>query len=527
MIVDARTLADGPIECDVCIVGGGAAGISLAVELADTPMRVCMLESGGLEPEAAAQALLRGTLVGSPYPELHETRLAALGGSTAVWAGWCRPLDPIDFEAREWIPGSGWPFAAGELLPFYARAHALCGLGPFDYDPSSWAARTGVEPLRLESVEFEPRMFHISPLAFGAHYRPILARMRNVTAVLHATALHLDTDRDGKYVESVRVASAARRDFAVRARIFVLAAGGIENPRLLLLSGQSPERGVGNANGLVGRYFMEHGFINAGMYVGGAPESLAFHFPMKIRLESRDLTVRGAFAPSPGLSSRERLLGGAIFLHPAYEAHAVFDTPEVKAMLEIWDKLRGRAVPGGYARRAARALRAPWRAAHALGRRAFVRRARGRWRTRAIFECAPQRDNRVVLSPERDALGRPRARVPWRPADRDLASVERVHALLDAALRRTGLGRFECRLADDAEWRAAVEGGKHHMGTTRMHRDPAHGVVDADCRVHGVDNLYVAGSSVFPTGGFANPTLTIVALAVRLAAHLRGRLTGA
>jgi choline dehydrogenase-like flavoprotein len=164
------------------------------------------------------------------------------------------------------------------------------------------------------------------------------------------------------------------------------------------------------------------------------------------------------------------------------------------------------------------------RVAHAIARRVLVRRGRERWRTRAVFECTPQRDNRVTLSPERDAFGRPRARVYWRPADIDLASAKHMHALLDRSLRRAGLGRFECRLANDEAWRAAVNSGKHHMGTTRMHGDPAHGVVDADCRVHGIDNLYVAGSSVFPTGGFAHPTLTIVALAVRLAAHLRGRL---
>jgi choline dehydrogenase-like flavoprotein len=525
MIVDARMFADSTVDCDVCIIGGGAAGISLAVELANTPARVYVLESGGLRHEASTQALLRGELVGSPYPGIHETRLAALGGSTAVWAGWCRPLDPIDFEVRDWIPDSGWPFTADELLPFYARAHALCGLGPVDYDPASWTARTGRKPLALENADFESRMFHISPLTFGDHYRPDLERMRNLTTVLHATALRVDTDRDGNRIERIRAITSSKRNFAVNARIVVLAAGGIENARLLLLSGDSPERSIGNANGLVGRYFMEHGFIDAGTYfVADAPQSLEFHFPMRTRVGNRDCTVRGGLAPSPQLLRSERLLNGAVFFHPAYEAHPVFDTREVKATLEIWDKLRGRAVPGGYAHRTTCALRAPMRVAHAIARRVLVRRGRERWRTRAVFECTPQRDNRVTLSPERDAFGRPRARVYWRPADIDLASAKHMHALLDRSLRRAGLGRFECRLANDEAWRAAVNSGKHHMGTTRMHGDPAHGVVDADCRVHGIDNLYVAGSSVFPTGGFAHPTLTIVALAVRLAAHLRGRL---
>lgn len=527
MIIDARSLpANHMLECDLCIVGGGPAGISLALELEDSPYRICLLESGGLDYERSTQALLKGEVLGSTYPELHETRLAALGGSTAVWAGWCRPLDPIDLETRDWVADSGWPFGMAELIPYYRRAHQLCGLSAFDYDVAAWEERTGLKRLPLSAQRFHTTVFHVSPVSFGPRYRPSLTRSSNIRILLHATMQRLFAAPHGDRIERASVGTSHGRRFDVAAGAFVLAAGGIENARLLLLSGDSAERSIGNARGLVGRYFMEHGFINAGCCVStDSSVSMDLYFPNEVPLDGHACTVLSGLAIDPALMRGERLLNSALFLHPAYESHWVFDSSEVRAMLEIWDKLRGRAVPGNYLKRLRHALSAPAKLAIAASRKLVVRRGpQQRWRTRALFECAPNRDNRVSLSEELDTFGRPRARVAWRLSDVDLSSISRSHQLLDQALHGAGLGRFEARFGDDlASWRSAVEGGKHHMGTTRMHSDPTRGVVNADCRVHDIANLFVAGSSVFPTGGFANPTLTIVALAARLAEHLKHR----
>jgi choline dehydrogenase-like flavoprotein len=527
MIVDAHNApVHARLDCDVCIVGGGAAGISLATELADSGLQICILESGGLSYEAATQDLLKGEALGNDYPDLHETRLAALGGSTGLWAGWCRPLDPIDFEARDWVPGSGWPFSLSDLMPFYRRAQELCGLGPLDYDASVWARRTDSVPLPLPPDQFSTAIFQISPVSFGAHYRELLDRKADIRTVLHATVLRLFAASTADRIERARVATLDNKQFDVTARIFVLAAGGIENPRLLLLSGDSPELSIGNRRGLVGRYFMEHIFINAGSYLcSDVAQSMSFHFPTHAQLDGHDVVARSGFSVTPAIARSQRLLNGAIFFHPAYESHDVFDSPEIRALLEIRDKLRGRAVPGGYLKRAMRILRSPGKLAIAVSRRAFVReRRQRRWRTRALFECAAHGDNRVSLCSERDRLNRPRVRLRWQLTKLDLYSVRQTHALLDKALRAAGLGQFECRFPTDLSWQQAAEPAKHHLGTTRMHSEPAYGVVDGDCKVHGVPNLYIAGGSVFPTGGFANPTLTIVALAVRLAAHIRNQL---
>ena len=524
MLVDARRgELRGPVECDVCIVGGGPAGISLALELARGNRTVCLLESGGLRHERQSQSLLAGDAVGSAYPELIETRFAMLGGSTGIWAGWCRPLDPVDFECRDWVPGSGWPFPRDELLPFYARAHQLCGLGSDDYDASAWEARAGLERLPLSRHEFETAVFHTRALNFGVEHRPALERSPGLRVLLHASALKLERSGGGDRIARVRAGTQDGRRFDVVARQFVLAAGGIENARLMLLSGDTPGQAVGNDHGLVGRYFMEHGFVNAGSFVAGDPHrSLAFHFPFAGNRGRSAWKVRSVLALGTEAQRAGRLLNGAIFFHPAYEAHEVFDSPEVRAMLEIGNKLRGRAVPGGLRKRAATALRSPGKLLTAALRRVTAGAGPQRlWRTRALFECAPDRDNRVTLADDKDAFGRPRARLEWRPGEADIASARAMHALFDASLRDAGLGYFKPRFTrDPGEWRAGVEGGKHHLGTTRMHADPRQGVVDADARVHGTSNLYVAGSSVFPTGGYANPTLTLVALAVRLARHL-------
>ncbi len=527
MIIDAHDASvHGRLDCDVCIVGGGAAGISLAAELADSGLLICMLESGGLGYETATQDLLSGEAPGSDYLELSETRLAALGGSTGLWAGWCRPLDAIDFEARNWVPNSGWPFTLRDLLPYYQRAQQLCGLGPLDYDGGAWARRTGSLPLPLPPEQFSTTIFQISPISFGTHFRELLDRTANIRTVLHATVLRLYTASTADRIERARVATLNNKQFEVTARIFVLAAGGIENPRLLLLSGDSPELSIGNRGGLVGRYFMEHGFINAGSYVSSdVAQSMAFHFPTHTQSNGHDVVVRGGYSVSPAIARSQRLLNSAIFFHSAFESHDVFDSPAIRALLEIRDKLRGRAMPGGYLKRAIPVLRSPAKLAIALHRRAFMReRQQRRWRTRALFECAPHRDNQVSLGSERDSLNRPRAHVRWKLNELDLCSVRQTHALLDTALRSTGLGQFDCRFDTDLSWQQATEAAKHHLGTTRMHCDPAYGVVNEHCKVHGVPNLYIAGGSVFPTGGFANPTLTIVALAARLAAHIRSEL---
>jgi choline dehydrogenase-like flavoprotein len=267
MIRDGRAIESGTrLDFDIIIVGGGAAGITLALELENTGARIGLIEAGGLRYEPDSQALLDGELVGNPYPPLTDTRFSALGGSTKLWAGWCRPLDESDFEARPWVPNSGWPFGRAEMDPYYRRAHEICRLGDFEYDPSIWEARGSGKRLPLSDPDLTTSVFHVNVLDFGKTHGPALRSSRNVNVVLHAIALRLRSAANGA-VESAEIATLTGRRFEARAQIFVLAAGGIENARVLLLSGDSPERSLGNDRDLVGRYFSDHPFLTPGSFV--------------------------------------------------------------------------------------------------------------------------------------------------------------------------------------------------------------------------------------------------------------------
>jgi choline dehydrogenase-like flavoprotein len=523
VIVDANRIpASGISDRDVCIIGAGAAGITLALELESTGQRITVIEAGGLEYDAACQRLLDGEASGDRYPSLRDTRLSALGGSTGVWAGYCRPLEATDFESRDGTVG--WPFGRNTLDPFYRRAHEICDLGAFEYDADYWQSRLRHPLLLAGNQGARNLVFQVNALHFGARYRQRLEVSRNIELVLRAPVMRLHMSPARDRVERITVRSLDGHGFEVHARRFVLAVGGIENARLLLLSGGSPEQVPGNGSGLVGRYFTDHPFVDPGylLLTGGALR-LDHYFPQPAGAEGSSALVRGALSLDPAVLERDHLQGGAVLFYPRYEAHEAFATAGVKDFLEAISKFRGKSVPGETGLRLARAMRAPHQVAIAMLRKLLVADGPARrWRLRAMFETESQYDNRVTLGRERDELGRPQARVEWRLSERDLRSMRLFMHRLDESFRRASLGHVELGFDDDISgWRGAAIGGKHHMGTTRMHRDATQGVVDPDALVHGTSNLFIAGSSVFPGGGFANPTLTIVALAIRLADHLK------
>ena len=516
MILDAeKGLGHEPARYDLCIVGAGAAGITLALELESTGLRVCLLEAGGAVYEPETQRLLEGEVVGQRYPMLRDTRVSALGGSTTVWAGWCRPLEPPDFEP--------WPFGVDELHPYYARAHEICGLAACDYNPDHWAGVLGAKGILPGDPAFSNEIFHIQVQDFGQRYRERLERSKNIHLLLHAPVLR--ARMEGSACTAVEIRTLGGYELAIRADRFVLAAGGIENPRLLLLSADQSAGVPGNAGGLVGRYFTDHAYVDPGTLVLRAADSLDFYRAQPVAPSRGASSVRGVLSLRREVAERERLLNAALFFHPRYEAHRVFATGEVKALLTLWNRRKQRAVPGAAWPYVRQAVRAPHRLAVALARKLLVRDGPARrWRIRAAFETGFRHDNRVMLSGERDQLGRRRVRIEWQIAEADIESMRRVMELFDQAVRQAGVGHVERAFPDATEaWRDAFEPGKHHMGTTRMHVSPEQGVVDQNGRVHGTSNLYLTGSSVFASGGYANPTLTIVALAARLGDHLKRR----
>jgi choline dehydrogenase-like flavoprotein len=309
----------------------------------------------------------------------------------------------------------------------------------------------------------------------------------------------------------------------VRARLVVLAAGGIENPRLLLLSRGVHRAGLGNDRDLVGRFFAERLSARTGFIVPAGPDLTGSAGFYDAREVAPGVRLQGALRLRDAAQRERQLLNCAFFLASRSQS---MTAEAVRSAATLAKARRRRPLPPGmlgHFRNIATGLgdlgafaRDHLRRPDEL-RRVLVLRAQA--------EQAPNPDSRVTLGTRRDRFGQPVAQLDWRPAPSDRASIRASQEVLDAALRQAGLGHVELMLGDE-DPPALLEGNFHHLGATRMHTDPSLGVVDADCRVHGVRNLYVAGSSVFPTYGCSNPTLTVVALALRLADHLKKQLAG-
>ncbi|HEY2444656.1 MAG TPA: GMC family oxidoreductase [Rhizomicrobium sp.] len=493
--MDARSVPPGSkIETDLAIVGGGPAGISLALALAGAPMRVLMLESGGREFDRATQSLYSGEETGVSYIPLENTRLRYLGGCSNHWGGWCRPLDPVDFEARTSLAHSGWPFARSEIEPYFARAQALVEAGPFIYDnPGKWTNALGA-PIRLASgglyttyFQFSKQRGSILPTHFGERYGDDLKRIGNLSTFLHANVTGLRLSPDASRLDHLSVATLAGNKFNVRPKIVVLATGGIETPRLLLASNDVMKPGVGNRYDLVGRFFADHPIPGqtATLVLFDGHVAPYYQLPQA----ANGAYFRAAFAPSDGFRRTHGVPGSLATV----EGEVQLDDVGLAALAEI---------------------------AGVLGRDASSMRA---FTLGCGMELAPDPDRRVTLTSAKDALGMPRLRLDMRISDDDFAQYRNTLKELGRQLLAARTGMIRLLHASRAEWLANMDWGNHHMGTTRMSTDPRRGVVDANSKVHGVGNLYVAGSSVFPTYGASNPTLNLIALVLRLADHLKGQ----
>lgn len=500
MILDFRRLEHGQeIAADICIIGAGAAGISLARSLIGSGLQVCVLESGGFEPDEEIQSLYQGENVGYPYGDLRAARLRYFGGSTNHWGGWSGPLNKSDFETRPWVPYSGWPIRKQDLDPYYPVAQILCELGPYRYDTAAWEGESRNYP-SFHPSKLTSRFWQFSPpTRFGIAYRSDLEAAKNVTVYLYANVAKLETNGNASLVRRARIRTPWGQGGAARARNFVLAGGGIENARLLLLSNDVQSAGLGNQYDLVGRFFMEHPMVLR-----------------SARILTQELnTIKTLFEPITKAS--QRAVAG---LCPTEAAQRQRQILNCSATVQRALDFKPDAVSGWPDELSAKL----WVVMTDL--------ENGRHKTPAVFdlvtrsEQAPNPDSRITLGSERDALGLNRSVLDLRFTELDFETIRVTLRLIGEEFGRLGLGRAKLSswaLSEQTTWPESLRWSWHHMGTTRMADEPKQGVVDRNCRVHSVANLYVTGSSVFTTSGYMNPTLTIVALALRLGEHLKRR----
>ena len=476
MFVDANAGELTTVDADVCICGGGPAGITLARSLAKRNIRVLLLEGGDEYLSDDSQDLYRGINSGIPYFALDETRLRLLGGSSNHWTGHCGALNALDFEALDYAPMRAWPIEKADLDPFVAETRDILDLPPMPPEPPT---------LHHRSEMFEPWVLEESaPTHFAFKYYDEMATSKTLTCVLNCNVVDIRLKESGRAVSHLLCASHAnpQRRIRVQAAHFALCLGGIENPRLLLNCTSQKATGIGNERDLVGRYFCEHPHARIGS--ARLKTSIASHFvqPTRALLERYEaldfglrVYTRDEQLPDNHLRPIERT---------SWRRQAACRLPFAEGLVaELTDDL--------------------------IYCDAML------W---VMVEQDLNPDSRVTLTDRRDKFGLRRPELHWALTERDWTSFEAAVFSYGEYLIENDLGRARLHpwVQDRDLDTKDFAGGHHHMCTTRMSAFPEHGVVDADCRVHGIDNLYIGGSSVFASGGHINPTFTIVQLALRL-----------
>ncbi|GAB3538731.1 GMC family oxidoreductase [Pontibacter brevis] len=533
MILSKGDLAETQeLSSEICIIGGGPAAISVALSFSSTRHKVILIPGGGWTQTLANRDLYKGVVTqkGSHEPP-EQMRRRQFGGGSAVWAGRCVPFDAIDFRPRPWVRESGWPVSYEQMLPYFQKACDVCQIGNFDFDTHTVFPGKQQEIIPgLDSVDFTSTCLErwSPPVHFAKTYKAVLENSTNIQVLLDAHALSLKMMQGNGKVTHIEVAAGERR-MSISADFFVLATGGIENARLLLASANEYfPTGLGNQHDNVGRYYMTH--------IAGTYAKLNPYNRDKVLLDfekDRD----GVFCRRrwwmPEATQENRKLLNTIF----YLSYSKSLTENRGAVFSALYKAAKTLVDLTGARKALRKIvqktcQAPvlLGGIYKLGLPALLPSRTSRyWGLFFQAEQVPNRESRITLSPtHKDAFGVPRVEVHVAFQDIDIESLVTAHNLFAKRYEESGVGEIIYSEEGFREYLknklANYNSYAHHMGTTRMSADPRTGVVDKHAKVYDIDNLFVAGSSTFTTGGHANPTVTVVAQALKLADHLKAIL---
>ncbi|MGI3779217.1 MAG: GMC oxidoreductase, partial [Janthinobacterium lividum] len=521
-VSDIRALGDGEcLRTDVCIVGAGPVGLTLAAELSRANVDTVLVESGGLEPDPWADSLNEFESTGAARvmdPTLSRNRI--LGGSSSTWSGRVAAFDEIDFLERAWVPGSGWPIPRSEVARFLDRTRPYLGVAITDNNEVALRDRI----LGPDAREFDPALLDDYIWSYSADStrsrdfmrfgpRALAVGIPGARTILNATLTHVDTNVEGTEVTGLEVVGPDGLVRRVHARDTVLCAGGIENARIMLASDRIVRGGVGNGRDLVGRHLMDHPRGHVGAFAGprAASAQRAFN-SYRVRLDGSATTVTRGVALSRSVQEREQLLNCSAWLEGVVSSRDPFEA--LRRLARFQD-------PAGSAVDVVRgSLQLARGGVRVLKHRSPVRDL-DTLHVTTMVEQVPDPDSRITLSGTKDELGVRRARIDWRLGDAEARTTRRMAQIMAAELQRVGLPRPDLLpMVTDPSQPFYFPDVAHPMGTTRMSADPRHGVVDSDCAVHGVSGLYCAGTSVFSTSGHANPTQTALALTIRLAERL-------
>ena len=527
--IDANKLSNvSNLNTDICIVGAGVAGITLASELDGISKNVCLVESGAYKLDEEVQSLCELENLGYPIRENFMSRVRHFGGTSNIWPGKCMLLDVVDFKKRSWVPDSGWPIYYSELFKHYQKASEVLNLPSFDkFDSNFWeqgASEKEKTFFHSKLLKLNVSMWAKKPLNFGKAYFSKLKRAPNVTVFVNSNSTEIELSDNGKSVESIHLACLNGNRFSIKAKVFILACGGLENARLLLVSKKQHANGVGNHYDVVGRYYMDHprsvfGRVHLngdydlskllGFLVSEGKVQIGIALPEKIQMDegllNNYLSLERKFSEVYQETYYTFIqLMKRLFRKGHTGKRLDFKNLKTDKINDLIYLLTPKEIIPHFAYRCYRALK--------------------KKRTRELVvvnycEQQPNPESRVHLSNKRDRLNTNSLILDWKVGSEEKRTLLRLQEIFGEYLIKNGIGFLDNKT--DSQDGIMFTDASHHMGTTRMSDSPKKGVVDKNCKVHGINNLFIAGSSVFPAAGYANPTLTIVAFSLRLAEYIK------
>jgi len=524
MIIDGRELSKNTdIEADICIMGGGVAGITLANELKDSFANIVLIEAGDEQYSVESQALYAANSKSATYPDPQHSRLRLLGGSSNHWGNNTSPLSKIDFEKREWIPNSGWPISLEDIQDYYTKAADYCGTSSDGYQTPYWTKRFNQPNLTRDSKNIEIGIAKAAnpPTRFYASYGELISQHKNITIYKNTNVTDLEFDKQSRRVTSAKLNTYNEYKHTITAKIFVMCFGGIENARMLLHFNNQSENLLGNQFDNVGRYFMDHTTVRAAQLFTNKLED----FPLFEGQYLAQRYIKSFFQLTERCLAENQTTNLRI---PLVKANQYELSDGISSFHLMKQALAKNSLPNNLSTHLSNFVMDFDLIVEALARTSFDSRLFDHANDFAGFtlpmmvEQTPHRNNQIKLSKVRDKLGIPKIDIIWEFKQEDK---NRVWKSLEIFAREVGglsIGRL--KLLKEREKRIFGDQmgfGSHHMGTTRMSETEEQGVVDKNLQVFGTDNMYISGSSVFATGGHVPPTLTIAALSIRLADFLK------
>ena len=499
---------------DICIIGSGAASLAMLTRLYSTKYKVLVIEAGDENITEQSQQLYDVITPYHPFDGARNGRFRVFGGSTTRWGGQSLPIDKIDFEPREWLPNSGWPISYDTIANYYAEVDNFLDLHSNSYEDDIYAllAKSPMpvtEELKLKFSKWSP-----TP-NLREKYRGKINNSTNVFLLKNASVTNLKLTEDFSAVDTVTIKNINSKVGTVKAKNYILACGGIENARLLLASNLELNTGIGNTYDLVGRFLQDHPNAEVGNLIPTSKNNQAYlnyFYVKKTRFLPR-------FFFSEIFQASKKILNTNAYIQFQSQDNDAFSIAK-----EIYRKqIRGELSLSELKLALKLIKELPELLSMAkhyyINNKVFTPKALAK--LHIIMETPPLWENCISLSAELDRLGTPKAIIKWKVDEKVHHTLLECTHVLKSYFASSNMGEVVVeKWLYTENWADNIKDAKHHIGTTRMANSKEKGVVDKNCKVFGTDNLYIAGSSVFPTSGHSNPTATIIALSLRLVDHI-------